>query len=157
MTAGVDRRAAGGDPLVRSEAAKHRHAEIEVITWAFLGLLYAVTGVLVVERLGVPLATLVAPATVAGVALGFGAQRVVQDLLAGFLIVSERQYGFGDLVRIAGLGSTTATGTIEEVTLRITRLRTINGEVVFIPNGQIVQATNLPATGRGLSSTSRSR
>jgi len=144
MTERIDRRASSTDALVRSEAAKHRHAEIDVITWTFLGLLYTVTGVLAVQRLGVPLASLVAPATVAGVALGFGAQRVVQDLLAGFLIVTERQYGFGDLVRISALGATTGvTGTVEEVTLRITRLRTINGEVVFVPNGQIVQATNL--------------
>jgi small conductance mechanosensitive channel len=86
----------------------------------------------------------VAPATVAGVALGFGAQRVVQDVLAGFFIVAERQYGFGDSVRISPLGVTTGvTGVVEEVTLRVTRLRTVSGEVVFVPNGQIVQVTNL--------------
>lgn len=144
LTDGIDARSTASDALVRSEAAKHRHATVDVITWTFLGLLYIVTAVLVVERLGVPLTSLVAPATVAGVALGFGAQRVVQDILAGFLIVSERQYGYGDVVRISALGSTTGvTGTVEEVTLRITRLRTSNGEVVFVPNGQIVQATNL--------------
>lgn len=144
VTAQIDSRYTSGDALVRSESAKHRHATVDVLTWAFLGLLYIVTGVLVVERLGVPLPSLVAPATVAGVAIGFGAQRVVQDILAGFLIVSERQYGFGDVVRISQLGATTGVqGTVEEVTLRITRLRTTNGEVVFVPNGQIVQATNL--------------
>jgi small-conductance mechanosensitive channel len=144
VTDRIDRRALGGDALVRSEAAKHRHAVIAVITWSFLALAYFVTGVLVIERLGVPLTSLVAPATVVGVALGFGAQRVVQDVLAGFFIVAERQYGFGDSVRISPLGVTTGvTGVIEEVTLRVTRLRTVSGEVVFVPNGQIVQVTNL--------------
>jgi small conductance mechanosensitive channel len=144
ITAGIDKRSPATDALVRSEAAKHHHAVTEVVTWSFLGLLYAVTGVLIVQRLNVPLTSLVAPATVVGVALGFGAQRVVQDLLAGFLVVSERQYGFGDLVRITPSGGgAIVTGTVEEVTLRITRLRTINGEVVFVPNGQILYATNL--------------
>ena len=91
-----------------------------------------------------PLTSLIAPTTVAGVALGFGAQRIVQDLLAGFFIITERQYGFGDLIRISNLGSTTGvTGTVEDVTLRTTRMRTVNGEVVIIPNGQINQVTNL--------------
>jgi moderate conductance mechanosensitive channel len=144
ITARIDARDEVGDALVRSEAAKHRHALTQVITWTAIVLIYAITGVLVLERLGVPLASLIAPATVAGVALGFGAQRIVQDILAGFFIITERQYGFGDLIRISNLGSTTGvTGTVEDVTLRITRMRTANGEVVIIPNGQISQVTNL--------------
>ena len=132
------------DAVVRSEAAKHRHSLAQAITWAVVALIYSVTAVLVIDRFGVPLASLVAPATVAGVALGFGAQRIVQDILAGFFIIAERQYGYGDLVRIANLGSTTGvTGTVEDVTLRTTRMRTVDGEVVFIPNGQINQVTNL--------------
>src|SRR5580658_2397153 len=144
VTERIDRRALGGDALVRSEAAKHRHAVIAVVTWTFLVLIYFVMGVLVIQRLGVPITSLVAPATVAGVAVGFGAQRVVQDILAGFFIISERQYGFGDAIRISALGATTGVlGTVENVTLRVTSLRTVNGEVVFVPNGQIVQVTNL--------------
>jgi small conductance mechanosensitive channel len=144
ITARIDRNDQSGDALVRSEAAKHRHSVAEVLTWTTLVLIYSIAAALVLERFGVPLTSLVAPATVAGVALGFGAQRVVQDILAGFFIITERQYGFGDLIRISGLGSTTGvTGTVEDVTLRITRMRTVNGEVVFIPNGQINQVTNL--------------
>ena len=140
----IDRRDDRSDSLVRTEAAKHRHSLAEVITWSVLVLIFCVTGVLVIKRLGVPLTSLVAPATVAGLALGFGAQRVVQDVLAGFLIVAEHQYGFGDLIRISSIGATTGiTGTVEEVTLRITTMRTVNGEVVIIPNGQINQVTNL--------------
>ncbi len=115
-----------------------------MVTWALLVLVYSVMAVLIIQRLGVPITSLVAPATVAGVAVGFGAQRVVQDILAGFFIISERQYGFGDAIRISALGATTGVlGTVENVTLRVTSLRTVNGEVVFVPNGQIVQVTNL--------------
>ena len=144
MTARIDDRDQQSDAIVRSEAAKHRHSVTQVVTWAALVLIYSITGVLVLERLGVPITSLVAPATVAGVALGFGAQRVVQDLLAGFFIITERQYGFGDLIRVSNLGATTGvTGTVENVTLRVTNIRTVDGEVVIIPNGQINQVTNL--------------
>jgi small conductance mechanosensitive channel len=144
VIARVDAQARGADALVRSEDAKHRHALAQVVTWAVVVLIAVITFVLVLERFSIPLATLVAPATVIGVAVGFGAQRVVQDLLAGVFMISERQYGFGDLVRIAPLGTTTGvTGTVEEFTLRIAQLRTINGEVVIIPNGGIQQVINL--------------
>ena len=96
------------------------------------------------QRLGVPMSGLVAPAAVAGVALGFGAQRLVQDVLSGFFVITERQYGYGDVVRLSVVGiGAPVQGTVEDVTLRVTQLRTVNGEVVITPNGQIVQATNL--------------
>ncbi len=139
----INQRVQASEALVRSEATKHRQAVTGVVTWAFLALLYFVVAILVLQRLGVPIATLLGPAAVAGVALGFGAQRVVQDVLAGFLIVTERQYGYGDTVRITATAAVVVIGTVEELTLRITRIRTINGEVVFVPNGQIILATNL--------------
>jgi small-conductance mechanosensitive channel len=144
ITVRIDENAQESDALVRSEAAKHRHALTQVITWTVLVLIYCVAAVLIVARLGVPVSGLVAPATVAGVALGFGAQRIVQDILAGFFLIAERQYGFGDVVRltIPGTGEP-VQGTVEDVSLRVTQLRTVNGEVVITPNGQIVQATNL--------------
>ena len=144
ITDRIDANAQESDALVRSEASKHRHALAQVATWATLVAIYCVTALLVLQRLGVPVAGLVAPATVAGVALGFGAQRVVQDLLAGFFLVTERQYGYGDVVRLTVTGAgTPLTGTVEDVTLRVTQMRTADGEVVTTPNGQIVQVTNL--------------
>lgn len=144
ITTRIDLKVEESDSLVRSETAKHRHALTQAVTWAVIVLIYFVTAVLVVQRLGVPVSGLVAPATVLGVALGFGAQRFVQDILAGFFIITEHQYGFGDVVRLAlpGTGAP-VQGTVEDVTLRVTQLRTVNGEVVITPNGQIVQATNL--------------
>jgi small-conductance mechanosensitive channel len=144
ITDRIDARSTGGDALVRSEAAKHRHSLTQVLTWVAVVLIYAIAAFFVLDRLGVPVTGLVAPATVLGVGLGFGAQRIVQDLLAGFFIISERQYGFGDVVSITATGSPTeATGTVEDVTLRITRLRSPNGEVITVPNGQIVKVVNL--------------
>jgi moderate conductance mechanosensitive channel len=100
--------------------------------------------VLAVQRLGVPLAGLVAPAALISAALGFGLQRFVQDIGAGFFITGERQYGFGDVVRISVAGvPEPSMGTVEEVTLRVTRIRSVSGEVITTPNGQIVQVTNL--------------
>ena len=78
-----------------------------------------------------------------GAALGFGAQRLVQDLLSGFFIITEKQYGFGDIVRLTLGSSNDALGTVEEVTLRVTKLRTAEGEMYTIPNGQIMKTLNL--------------
>jgi small conductance mechanosensitive channel len=130
--------------VVRSESAKHRQAVAQVTTWIGVVIIYVIAVVAVIHRVGLPLAGVVAPATVLGVALGFGAQRIVQDTLAGFFILAERQYGYGDLIRISTLGSSEGvTGTVEAVTLRITRIRSANGEVIIVPNGQLVQVANL--------------
>jgi small conductance mechanosensitive channel len=143
-TGRIDAHAQESDALVRSEAAKHRHALTQVVSWTIVVAIYVVAGILVVQRLGVPMGGLVAPAAVAGVALGFGAQRLVQDVLSGFFVITEHQYGYGDVVRLSVPGTgAPVQGTVEDVTLRITQLRTVNGEVVITPNGQIVQATNL--------------
>jgi small conductance mechanosensitive channel len=140
----IDARSAVTEDLVRSEAAKHRHVVAQVLTWSVLAVIYVVTAGLVVQRLGVPLAGLVAPAALISAALGFGMQRFVQDIGAGFFITGERQYGFGDVVSISVVGvPQPAVGTVEEVTLRVTRIRSVSGEVIITPNGQIAQVTNL--------------
>jgi moderate conductance mechanosensitive channel len=140
----IEARSAATSGLVRSEAVKHGHVVTQVTMWTVIVLTYCVTAVLVLQRLGVPITGLIAPATVVGVAVGFGAQRLVQDMLAGIFIIAERQYGFGDVVRIAVVGGESgANGTVEEVTLRATRLRTVNGEVITVGNGQIAQVTNM--------------
>ncbi len=144
ITERIDSNDRESDGLVRSEAAKHRQALAQVLTWTALVVVYVVTGMQILDRLGVPITGLVAPAAVVGVALGFGAQRLVQDLLAGFFIIAERQYGFGDLISIAIPGIPGGViGTVEDVSLRMTKVRTPNGEVIITPNGSIVQLTNL--------------
>ncbi|RJO75256.1 mechanosensitive ion channel family protein [Nocardia panacis] len=144
VTRRIDAGFRSSDALVRSEAAKHRHALAQVVTWVVLTIVYVLVGMEVLRRLGFQVSGLVAPAAVLGAALGFGAQRIVQDILAGFFLITERQYGFGDVVRIAVTGQPEpAEGTVEDVTLRITTVRNSDGEVITVPNGQIVKVTNL--------------
>src|SRR6201995_3396192 len=138
----LDERFVESDALVRSEASKHRQALASVVQWVSI-VLIAIWGIVqIADVLDFSVKGWVAPATVIGAALGFGAQQVVRDLLAGFFIIVEQQYGFGDLVTLTVVSATEASGTVENVTLRVTRLRSPNGEVLTIPNGQIVKAVN---------------
>ena len=140
----IDAQYTESDQLVRSESTKHRQAVASVISWVSVALLFVVVAVEVTDVLAIPVGSLVAPAAVLGAALGFGAQRIVQDLLAGFFIITEKQYGFGDLVSLTVAGiALPAEGTVEDVTLRVTKLRSTEGEMFTIPNGQIVKTLNL--------------
>jgi small conductance mechanosensitive channel len=146
IAARISRRLSGADDhetTVRSETVKHRQAVASVISSVAISLLYVVVAVDIANQLGLPLGSLVAPAAVLGAALGFGAQRIVQDLLSGFFIITEKQYGFGDLVELSVNGGGDARGTVVDVTLRVTKLRTSNGEVFTVPNGLIVKSLNL--------------
>ena len=131
------------DALVRSETAKHRQAVASVISWVTIALICVMVIVEITDILEIPVSSLVAPAAVIGAALGFGAQRIVQDLLSGFFIITEKQYGFGDLVELTLGSANEALGTVEDVTLRVTKLRTAEGEMYTIPNGQIMKSLNL--------------
>jgi moderate conductance mechanosensitive channel len=132
------------DALVRSEATKHRQAVASVIQWVSIVIIAIWVIVEIGSVLQFSLGGLIAPATVLGAALGFGAQQLVKDLLSGFFIIVEKQYGFGDLVSLTVTGAAEeARGTVENVTLRVTRLRSPDGEVLTIPNGQIVKSVNL--------------
>ena len=102
----IDAQYEESDQLVRSESTKHRQAVASVISWVSVALLFVVVIVEVTDILAIPVGSLVAPAAVLGAALGFGAQRIVQDLLAGFFIITEKQYGFGDLVSLSMAGIT---------------------------------------------------
>src|SRR5690242_8571743 len=144
VTRRIDAEYQESDQLVRSESAKHRQAVASVISWVSVALLFVMVIVQITDILAIPIGSLVAPAAVIGAALGFGAQRLVQDLLSGFFIITEKQYGFGDLVALTVSGiAAPAEGTVEDVTLRVTKLRSTEGEVYTIPNGQIVKTVNL--------------
>jgi moderate conductance mechanosensitive channel len=135
---------AESDALVRSEATKHRQAVASVIQWVSIVIIAIWVMVQIGDVLQFSLGGLVAPAAVLGAALGFGAQQLVKDLLSGFFIIVEKQYGFGDLVALTVSGvAAEARGTVENVTLRVTTLRSSDGEVFTIPNGQIVKTVNL--------------
>jgi small conductance mechanosensitive channel len=101
-----------------------------VVVWVIAGL--TILGVL-----GINLTPILAGATVIGAALGFGAQSLVRDFLSGFFIIAEDQYGVGDAIAV---GDT--KGTVEEVSLRVTRLRSVDGTVWYLPNGEIRRVGN---------------
>lgn len=126
------------------EHVKRARAMAQAAELGVTSLIYTVATLLILSKFGLPLASLVPPATIVGVALGFGAQQIVADILAGFFILSERQFGVGDLVQLAQPGQTVGVrGTVEELTLRVTKLRSVQGEVVFLPNSALRQVTNL--------------
>ena len=143
ITRHLDERFDESDALVRSEATKHRQTVASVIRWVFVVLIAFAMTVQVGEVLRISLSGFVAPATVVGAALGFGAQQMVKDLLSGIFVITERQYGFGDLVRLTLASGVDAYGTVENVTLRVSRLRATDGQVFIVPNGQIIKAANL--------------
>jgi moderate conductance mechanosensitive channel len=87
---------------------------------------------MVLSELGVNLVPLLAGASIAGIAIGFGAQSLIRDYLSGIFILAEDQFGIGDVVTVGA-----ATGTVEDLTLRLTRLRAADGTVWFVPNGEI--------------------
>jgi small-conductance mechanosensitive channel len=88
--------------------------------------------------IGINLTPLLAGATVIGATIGFGAQSMVRDLLAGFLLIIEDQFDIGDSLTIG-----TTSGTVEDLSLRVTRLRDAEGTVWFVPNGEIRVLANL--------------
>jgi small-conductance mechanosensitive channel len=145
LSGGVEKLASmrGGVALVdtgpMSQARRTQRAEtigavvrsvISIVIWSM-----AVLSVL--DTLGINLAPLIAGAGIAGLALGFGAQSLVRDFLSGMFMLMEDQFGVGDVVD-AGV----ATGTVEGVSLRTTRLRDIDGVVWHIPNGTILRIGN---------------
>ncbi len=101
-------------------------------------IIWFVAVVAILEVFEINLGPLIATAGVIGVALGFGAQNVVRDFLAGFFLVVEDQFGVGDIVDLGG----EAKGTVEGITLRATKLRDVNGVVWHVPNGQIARVGN---------------
>jgi small-conductance mechanosensitive channel len=102
------------------------------------GILVAVVATMMLSELGVNVGPIVASAGILGLALGFGAQSLVSDFLSGIFMIFEDQYGVGDVVDVGE-----ASGTVEGVTLRVTRLRDVNGTVWYVRNGEIMRVGNM--------------
>jgi moderate conductance mechanosensitive channel len=100
------------------------------------GLLLVVVMVTIISELGFDIGPILASAGIAGLAIGFGAQSLVKDVISGFFILFEDQYGVGDVVKIGEL-----SGVVERMTLRATVLRNLEGQVHVIPNGNIQMVT----------------
>jgi moderate conductance mechanosensitive channel len=98
---------------------------------------YFFAAMIVLSIFNVPIASLLAGAGIIGLGIGFGSQNLVKDIINGFFILFEDQFGVGDYIKAAGV-----EGLVEEIGLRTTSIRNFGGELHIIPNGEINQVTN---------------
>ena len=98
--------------------------------------------VTILETFNIPVGTLLAGAGIAGLAIGFGAQSLVKDMITGFFIILENQFDKGDFVRVTNLGGTVAEGQVVYLGLRSSRILGYNSEMYMIPNGTIGEVVN---------------
>jgi len=126
------------DPLQAVEAKKRAQTLGKNLRHALLTVIAFIAVLMILGELGIQLGPLLATAGIGAVALGFGAQSLVKDVISGFFIILENQYRIGDAIDVAGV-----SGLVESVSLRKTVLRDLEGRVHTIPNGEIKVVTNL--------------
>lgn len=122
---------------------KKREDTLVAVFWTLLNIVVwtsAVVGFLVI--IGVNLAGVIAGAGIIGVAIGIGAQSVIKDFTSGFFIILEDQFRKGDIVGFLDIGDGTIGGVVEDISLRVTKLRDLDGNLHFIPNGAMIAVTN---------------
>jgi small conductance mechanosensitive channel len=120
------------------EAAKRLNTLRSVIGYGVTVGIVGVALMMIFDKLGINIGPVLAAAGIVGLAVGFGAQQLVQDIISGFFILIEDQIRVGDVVNIAGKG-----GLVEKVSLRMTVLRDLSGNVHYVRNGQIDVITNM--------------
>ncbi len=121
-----------------SEKTKRVKTLSAIISTTVIMSVYVAAAIMVIAECGIAIGPLLAGAGIAGLAIGFGAQSLVKDVISGFFIILEDQIRVGDVVNVAGVG-----GIVEAINLRTIRLRDIEGRVHVVPNGLIEVATNL--------------
>ena len=130
------------DQTANRSGSAHAGARVNTMTglvanvWRFF--VFIVAAAIVLGMLGINLTPLLASATIIGATLGFGAQQIVRDYFSGVLMTMEDQFNVGDSLTVGGL-----TGVVEEVTMRVTRFRGVDGTIYTIPNGDIRLNGNL--------------
>lgn len=127
----------GGEPAV-TEREKRARTLASLLQTVGGTLVVLVATMMALREIHVDITPLIAGAGVAGLAVGFGAQSLIKDIIAGFFILMEDQFHVGDVIQAAGV-----SGQVEQMNLRMTIVRDLNGAVHFIPNGEIKVATNL--------------
>lgn len=121
------------------EAEQKREATlIRVLTWALLVIITIITSMMILQEIGLPIGPMLAGAGILGLAVGFGGQYLIRDYITGLLIIFENQYHIGDVVR---LDST--QGKVEDISLRMTTLRDLDGTVHHVPHGDVKRVSNL--------------
>ncbi len=131
----ASRRAVERSDSARAAARAATMAALAANVWRFV--IAAVAVAIVLGMLGINLAPILASATVIGAIIAFGAQSLVRDYLSGFLLTVEDQFGIGDVISVNG-----TDGVVEDLSLRVTRLRAADGTVWYVPNGDIRRLAN---------------
>jgi small conductance mechanosensitive channel len=126
------------DPNTVNEREKRARTLAGIFKGVSRIIILIIAALTVMQELGIPIGPLIAGVSVAGLAISFGAQNLVRDLISGFFILLEDQYKIGDVVRAAGV-----SGVVEDMNLRVTVLRDTDGAAHFIPNGEIKVVSNL--------------
>ncbi len=124
-------------PLVSDRREQRARTMGSVLKSITTGATAAIVLLMIMQQLGLPVAPLLTGAGIVGVALGFGSQALVKDFLSGIFMIAEDQYGVGDVV---DLGE--ASGVVEAVGLRVTRLRDVEGTVWYLRNGEVMRVGN---------------
>ena len=127
-----------GDPTAATRRVQRARTMGSLLKSITTGVIFTVVVIMSISELGYDVAPLIAGAGILGVAFGFGAQSLVKDFLSGIFMIFEDQYGVGDVVDVGE-----ASGTIEAVSLRVTRLRDVNGTVWYVRNGEILRVGNM--------------
>ena len=127
------------DQVVKDPGAEKKREDtlIKIFGSTFKVIIWAIAILMILPEFGIDISGIFLGAGIIGVAVGFGAQYVIRDFLAGLFIMLENQYRVGDVVQLAGVG-----GKVEDVTLRRTMIRDLEGVVHYIPNGEIKVASN---------------
>ncbi len=132
----AERRAAQSE--IHLERGRQRAETLGAVLRSGVSLVvYSVAALVALGEFNINLGPLIASAGIVGVAIGFGAQSLVRDFLSGIFMIVEDQYGVGDIVDVGE-----ATGVVEEVRLRTTKIRDINGTLWHVPNGEIHRVAN---------------
>jgi small conductance mechanosensitive channel len=126
------------DALVATEMEKRAKTLARIVQTALIAVILVIAFMMMIKELGLDIGPIIAGAGILGLAIGFGAQTLVKDVISGFFILMEDQYRVGDVVEVAGIG-----GQVEQMSLRITILRDLEGKVHYVPNGSIGTATNM--------------
>ncbi|HET9570926.1 MAG TPA: mechanosensitive ion channel family protein [Bacteroidales bacterium] len=116
---------------------KRMNTLVRIFSWTVSTIIVVIAAMMILQEFGVKIAPILASAGIVGVAIGFGGQYLVKDLITGFFIIFENQYRIGDVVNIEGIG-----GTVEDISLRVTTLRDMNGTVHYIPHGEVKKVSN---------------
>ena len=124
--------------LSKQAQEKREDTLIRIFTWSSRIIILLVATLMIFQEFGIPIGPILAGAGIIGIAVGFGCQYVIKDIISGFFFILENQYRVGDVVNFDGTG-----GLVEDISLRMTTLRDLDGTVHHIPHGEIKKVANL--------------